>query len=90
MHFRKWNTTQAQAYPLDGRSLTSNALTVVRWATPDLHGLADGLKRFARHVADRVVFMADGQIVEKNSPAELFGNPQEERTRQFLSQIIRH
>lgn len=45
---------------------------------------------FARTVADTVVFMADGQIVEKNSPAELFGNPQEERTRQFLSQIIRH
>jgi len=45
---------------------------------------------FARTVADTVVFMADGQIVEKNSPAELFGNPKEERTRQFLSQIIRH
>lgn len=45
---------------------------------------------FARTVADTVVFMADGQIVEKNSPAALFGNPQEERTRQFLSQIIRH
>ena len=45
---------------------------------------------FARTVADTVVFMADGQIVERNSPAELFGNPREERTRQFLSQIIRH
>ncbi|MTJ81911.1 MAG: amino acid ABC transporter ATP-binding protein [Telmatospirillum sp.] len=45
---------------------------------------------FARTVADTVVFMADGQIVEKNTPAELFGNPREERTKQFLSQIIRH
>ncbi|XKG61976.1 amino acid ABC transporter ATP-binding protein [Caenispirillum salinarum] len=45
---------------------------------------------FARSVADTVVFMADGQIVEKNSPTELFANPQEERTRQFLSQIIQH
>jgi general L-amino acid transport system ATP-binding protein len=45
---------------------------------------------FARTVADTVVFMADGQIVESNKPAELFGNPREERTRQFLSQIIRH
>jgi general L-amino acid transport system ATP-binding protein len=45
---------------------------------------------FARSVADTVVFMADGQIVEMNSPKELFANPQEERTRQFLSQIIQH
>ncbi|MDR3440095.1 amino acid ABC transporter ATP-binding protein [Telmatospirillum sp.] len=45
---------------------------------------------FARTVADTVVFMADGQIVEMNTPSELFGNPKEERTRQFLSQIIRH
>jgi general L-amino acid transport system ATP-binding protein len=45
---------------------------------------------FARTVADTVVFMADGQIVEMNTPAELFGNPKEERTKQFLSQIIRH
>jgi general L-amino acid transport system ATP-binding protein len=45
---------------------------------------------FARRVADRVVFMADGRIVEQNSPQELFSNPREERTRQFLDQIIRH
>ncbi|GAA0588855.1 amino acid ABC transporter ATP-binding protein [Caenispirillum bisanense] len=45
---------------------------------------------FARSVADTVVFMADGQIVEMNTPKELFANPQEERTRQFLSQIIQH
>jgi len=45
---------------------------------------------FARTVADTVVFMADGQVVEMNTPSELFGNPKEERTRQFLSQIIRH
>jgi ABC-type polar amino acid transport system ATPase subunit len=34
--------------------------------------------------------MADGQVVEMNSPSELFENPKEERTKQFLSQIIRH
>jgi general L-amino acid transport system ATP-binding protein len=45
---------------------------------------------FAQKVADRVVFMADGRIVEQNSPHELFTNPKEERTRQFLDQIIRH
>lgn len=45
---------------------------------------------FARSVADTVVFMADGTIVEKNPPEELFGNPREERTKQFLSQIITH
>jgi ABC-type polar amino acid transport system ATPase subunit len=45
---------------------------------------------FAREVADRVVFMADGNIVEQNSPSEFFDNPREERTREFLSRIIRH
>jgi general L-amino acid transport system ATP-binding protein len=45
---------------------------------------------FARKVADRVVFMADGEIIEQNSPQELFEHPRHERTRQFLDQIIRH
>ncbi|WP_019644739.1 amino acid ABC transporter ATP-binding protein [Novispirillum itersonii] len=45
---------------------------------------------FARSVADTVVFMADGSVVEKNTPHELFSNPQEERTKKFLSQIIQH
>ena len=43
---------------------------------------------FARQVADRVIFMDAGQIVEANRPAEFFGNPQHERTRLFLSQIL--
>jgi ABC-type polar amino acid transport system ATPase subunit len=45
---------------------------------------------FAREVADRVVFMAEGSVVEENRTAEFFNNPREERTRQFLSQILRH
>lgn len=43
---------------------------------------------FAREVADRVVFMADGQIVEVGTPGHFFDNPQEERTKLFLSQIL--
>ena len=43
---------------------------------------------FARSVADRVIFMADGQIVEQAPPQEFFGNPQHEKTRQFLGQIL--
>ena len=43
---------------------------------------------FARAVADRVVFMADGQIVEVGTPQHFFENPQEERTKLFLSQIL--
>ncbi len=43
---------------------------------------------FARQVADRVIFMDQGQIVEENVPEEFFGNPQHERTRTFLSQIL--
>jgi general L-amino acid transport system ATP-binding protein len=44
---------------------------------------------FARQVADRVIFMDFGQIVEINTPAEFFAHPQHERTRLFLGQILR-
>jgi general L-amino acid transport system ATP-binding protein len=43
---------------------------------------------FARKVADRVVFMADGQVVEVGTPEHFFTNPEEERTKLFLSQIL--
>jgi general L-amino acid transport system ATP-binding protein len=45
---------------------------------------------FARQVANRVVFMDAGSIVERNEPEEFFGNPQHERTKLFLSQILGH
>jgi general L-amino acid transport system ATP-binding protein len=45
---------------------------------------------FARSVADRVIFMDDGQIVEQASPAEFFSHPKNERTRDFLSKILSH
>jgi general L-amino acid transport system ATP-binding protein len=45
---------------------------------------------FAKKVADRVIFMDAGQIVEQNNPHEFFDNPQNERTQAFLSQIIGH
>lgn len=43
---------------------------------------------FARRVADRVIFMDEGQIIEENNPAAFFDNPQNDRTKHFLSQII--
>ncbi len=43
---------------------------------------------FAKKVADRVIFMDAGQIIEENEPEEFFSNPQNERTQLFLSQII--
>ena len=43
---------------------------------------------FARSVADRMIFMDEGQIVEQNTPAEFFGNPKSERTRSFLSKVL--
>ncbi len=43
---------------------------------------------FARAVADRIVFMAEAEIVEVGTPDHFFTNPQEERTKQFLSQIL--
>ena len=45
---------------------------------------------FARQVADRVIFMDEGQIVEQNSAAAFFDNPQNERTQDFLSKILAH
>lgn len=42
---------------------------------------------FARKVADRVIFMADGEILEQNTPEKFFTNPKHDRTRQFLSRI---
>ena len=45
---------------------------------------------FARSVADRVIFMDHGQIVEENTPDEFFNNPKNERTRDFLSKILSH
>jgi polar amino acid transport system ATP-binding protein len=43
---------------------------------------------FARQVADRVIFMADGSIVEEGPPAEFFNNPKQERTKKFLGDIL--
>lgn len=43
---------------------------------------------FAREVGDRVLFMEQGRIVEEAPPQELFGNPQQERTREFLSKVL--
>ncbi|MEA3394107.1 MAG: amino acid ABC transporter ATP-binding protein [Pseudomonadota bacterium] len=45
---------------------------------------------FARAVADRVIFMDQGQIVEQNTPHEFFNHPQSERSRDFLSKILGH
>ena len=43
---------------------------------------------FARQVADRMIFMDEGQIVEQNEPKDFFEHPQHERTQLFLQQIL--
>ena len=43
---------------------------------------------FAREISDRVIFMDDGIIAEQGSPAEIFGNPQNPRTKEFLSKVL--
>ncbi|MBC2591234.1 amino acid ABC transporter ATP-binding protein [Rhodococcus sp. M8] len=43
---------------------------------------------FAREVADRVLFMADGYVLEEGTPKELFGSPRQERTRDFLAKVL--
>jgi glutamate transport system ATP-binding protein len=45
---------------------------------------------FARHAANRVIFMADGQLVEQAAPAEFFANPRSERAKDFLSKVLTH
>ncbi len=45
---------------------------------------------FARQVADRVIFMADGEILEENTPEEFFHAPRHERARNFLGEILHH
>ena len=45
---------------------------------------------FAREVANRVIFMDAGKIVEENTPTEFYNNPKEDRTKLFLSQILHH
>jgi glutamate transport system ATP-binding protein len=45
---------------------------------------------FARHAANRVVFMADGQLVEEAPPAEFFASPKSDRAKDFLSKILTH
>jgi glutamate transport system ATP-binding protein len=45
---------------------------------------------FARHAANRVVFMADGQLVEEAPPEEFFGSPKSDRAKDFLSKILTH
>ena len=45
---------------------------------------------FARRAADRVIFMADGQIMEQATPEEFFTNPRSDRARDFLGKILNH
>jgi ABC-type polar amino acid transport system ATPase subunit len=61
------------------RSLTDSGITLVMVT----HEMA-----FARNVADRVVFMDQGRIVESGSPADLFDSPQEQRTQEFLDKVL--
>lgn len=43
---------------------------------------------FAREVGDEIIYLHDGQIIERGNPKEIFGNPQQERTKEFLSKIL--
>ena len=45
---------------------------------------------FARQVADRVIFMEDGRVVEDGTPEKLFDHPESERVKQFLGKILKH
>ena len=71
--------------------LTGEVLRVIR-SLADIHitmVIVTHEMGFARQVADRVVFMADGQIIEEGTPEHFFTNPSNERVKQFLGKIIR-
>ena len=56
---------------------------------PEMVGeVLDVMRELAREVADRVIFMADGSIVEEGTPREIFDTPKEERTQNFLSKVL--
>ena len=70
-----------------GVSLTWEGQMLYQYVRSALGLLAPELT--ARQVADRIVFMADGQIIEEGTPEHFFTNPKNERVRQFLGKIIR-
>jgi len=45
---------------------------------------------FVREVSSKVIFMADGHVVESGTPAQIFDAPQQARTREFVGKILRH
>ena len=45
---------------------------------------------FAKNLANTIIFMDNGRIVEQNTPENFFNNPNEERTKNFLNQILQH
>jgi len=63
------------------RSLAHNGMTMV---------VVTHEMGFAREVADRVIFMDEGRIVEEAPAVDFFDNPREERAQQFLSRLIHH
>ena len=66
------------------RQMTVAALAM----RPRLMLIATHEMEFARDIASRVCFLADGQIVEQAPPARLFSEPSDERTRRFLRRIV--
>jgi len=73
--------------------LIGEVLTVMKSLATDLHMTMMVVTHemgFAREVANRVIFMDQGQIVEENNPHDFFDHPKSERTRDFLSKILGH
>ena len=70
--------------------LTGEVLRVIRSLKDNGHTMiiVTHEMEFARHVSDRVVFMADGVIEEEGTPEEFFGNPKSPRLKEFLSKVI--
>jgi len=70
------------------RSAVNRPTTAAVMAAIAVLAARAGLAGFARDIASRVCFLADGQIAEQAPPAQLFTQPADERTRRFLRRII--
>ena len=78
----------ACALALAAAPAAAQTLDMVRERGFLICGATNPLPGFARQVANRVIFMDQGQIIEQNEPEAFFSNPQHERTKLFLSQIL--
>ena len=81
----------SRSNPLIGLDITTSSIKMIELAQSGMTMLCVTHEMgFAKTVANRVIFMDNGEIVEENEPETFFSNPRHDRTKLFLSQILAH